>query len=67
MSENTLDGEHTATKMKALNVAVGATCPKCELYSEADMAAAQSEVAGKTEAEALVAYLQGLGLASKTW
>ncbi len=53
--------------MKALNIAVGATCPKCDLYTEEDMANAQKEVAGKTEAEALVAYLQGLGLASKQW
>jgi cytochrome c oxidase cbb3-type subunit 2 len=53
--------------MKALNVAVGATCPTCELYSEQDMSNAQNEVAGKTEAEALVAYLQGLGLASRQW
>ena len=65
--ENTLEGTDTVAKMKALNIAIGATCPKCELYSEADMAKAQSDVAGKTEAEALVAYLQGLGLASKTW
>ena len=65
--ENTLDGAMTADKMRALNVAVGATCPKCELYSEQEMANAASEVSGKTEAQALVAYLQGLGLASKTW
>jgi cytochrome c oxidase cbb3-type subunit 2 len=65
--ENTLDGAMTADKMRALNVAVGATCPKCELYSEEEMANAASEVSGKTEAQALVAYLQGLGLASKTW
>jgi cytochrome c oxidase cbb3-type subunit 2 len=62
-----LTGDDTATKMKMLNIAVGATCPTCELYSEQDMANAQKEVADKTEAEALVAYLQGLGLASKQW
>ncbi|MCW9078079.1 MAG: cytochrome-c oxidase, cbb3-type subunit II [Gammaproteobacteria bacterium] len=62
-----LTGDDTATKMKMLNIAVGATCPECELYSEQDMANAQKDVAGKTEAEALVAYLQGLGLASKEW
>jgi cytochrome c oxidase cbb3-type subunit 2 len=67
LSEATLSGDDTASKMKALNVAVGATCPSCELYSEQDMSNAQNEVAGKTEAEALVAYLQGLGLASKQW
>jgi len=62
-----LTGDDTATKMKMLNIAVGATCPTCELYSEQDMANAQKEVADKTEAQALVAYLQGLGLASKQW
>jgi len=65
--DNTLDGADTATKMKALNFAIGATCPKCELYTEEEMAAAQGAVAGKTEAQAVVAYLQGLGLASKQW
>jgi cytochrome c oxidase cbb3-type subunit 2 len=53
--------------MRALNIAVGATCPTCELYSEEEIAGAQKAVQGKTEAEALVAYLQGLGLASKEW
>jgi len=64
---NTLDGASTAAKMKALNFAISATCPKCETYSAQDMANAKAAVAGKTEAEALVAYLQGLGLASKKW
>ena len=67
LAENVLDGADTATKMKALNFAIGATCPKCELYTEQEMANAKNEVAGKTEAEAVVAYLQGLGLASKNW
>jgi cytochrome c oxidase cbb3-type subunit 2 len=62
-----LSGDDTAAKMKALNIAVAATCPKCELYTEEEMAKARDTVAGKTEAEALVAYLQGLGLASKAW
>jgi cytochrome c oxidase cbb3-type subunit 2 len=53
--------------MRALNIAVGATCPKCDLYSEEEIANAQQEVQGKTEAEALIAYMQGLGLASKRW
>ena len=58
-----LDGGNTAAKMKALNVVVGATCPKCVLYTAADMQGAKAAVEGKSEAEALVAYLQGLGLA----
>jgi cytochrome c oxidase cbb3-type subunit 2 len=67
LAETVLDGKDTADKMRALNVVVGATCPKCDLYSEEDMANAEKAVAGKTEAEALISYLQGLGLASKQW
>ena len=67
LGHNTLSGADTAAKMKALNIAIGATCPSCELYTDEDMANAQKAVEGKTEAQALVAYLQGLGLASKQW
>ena len=67
LGEAVLTGDDTAAKMKALNIAVGATCPTCDLYSEEDIANAQKAVAGKTEADALVNYLQGLGLASKEW
>ncbi len=67
LTDATLDGDDTGAKMRALNIAVGATCPTCELYSEEEIAGAQKAVQGKTEAEALVAYLQGLGLASKEW
>ena len=35
-------------------------------YSDADIAAAPAEVSGKTEQDALVAYLQGLGTQIKT-
>jgi cytochrome c oxidase cbb3-type subunit 2 len=67
LAEAKLTGDDTAAKMGALNIAVGATCPSCDLYSEQEMADAKKQVEGKTEAEALVAYLQGLGLASKGW
>lgn len=67
LAESVLTGEDTAAKMEALNVVVGATCPTCDLYSEEEIQNAKSQVAGKTEAEALVAYLQNLGLASKQW
>ena len=63
--ENKLDGANTAAKMNAMNVVVGATCPKCDLYTDEDKANAQKAVEGKTEAEALIAYLQGLGTALK--
>jgi cytochrome c oxidase cbb3-type subunit 2 len=59
--DNVLAGDNTADKMSALNIAVGATCSKCDLYTDEDMAGAKAAVEGKTEAEALVAYLQGLG------
>jgi cytochrome c oxidase cbb3-type subunit 2 len=36
-------------------------------YTEEDVAGAAKLVEGKTELEALIAYLQGLGLASKEW
>jgi cytochrome c oxidase cbb3-type subunit 2 len=35
-------------------------------YTEAEIAAAPSEVTGKTEQDALIAYLQGLGTQIKT-
>lgn len=63
--EAKLDGKETAAKLRVMNLVVGATCPKCDLYSEEEIAKAADEVKGKTEAEALVAYLQGLGLALK--
>ncbi len=58
-----LTGDETATKMAQLNVVIGATCPKCELYTDEDMKNAKATVDGKTEADALVHYLQGLGTA----
>jgi cytochrome c oxidase cbb3-type subunit 2 len=36
-------------------------------YSDADIAGASEAVKGKTEQQALIAYLQGLGLASQGW
>ena len=61
--ENLVDSDITADKMRAMNFVVGATCPKCDLYSEEDQKNAKSAVEGKTEAQALIAYLQELGLA----
>ncbi len=53
--ENTLTGEDTAAKMETLRI-LGVP------YSDAEIAGAQAAVAGRTEAEALIAYLQTLGL-----
>jgi len=54
--EDTLDGKDTAKKMKALR-AVGVP------YSDEDIARAGAAVKGKTEMDAMVAYLQVLGTA----
>lgn len=56
--ENILSGEDTAAKMKALRM-VGVP------YTEEDIAGAQQAVAGKAEIEALIEYLQNLGLLLK--
>ncbi|MCW8157706.1 cytochrome-c oxidase, cbb3-type subunit II [Stutzerimonas stutzeri] len=54
--ENTLDGKHTAKKMSALRT-LGVP------YTEEDIAGARDSVNGKTEMDAMVAYLQVLGTA----
>lgn len=56
--ENHLDGRHTAAKMKALRT-LGVP------YTDEDIAGAATAVKGKTEMEAIVAYLQVLGTAIK--
>ncbi len=54
--ENTLDGKDTAKKMSALRM-LGVP------YTEEDIAGARDAVRGKTEMDAMVAYLQVLGTA----
>lgn len=58
LATSVLDGKDTPAKMRALRT-VGVP------YTDADVAGASAAVAGKTEQEALIAYLQGLGLALK--
>jgi len=53
--DNTLSGDDTAAKMSALRT-LGVP------YTDADIEGAQASVAGVSEAEALIAYLQTLGL-----
>jgi cytochrome c oxidase cbb3-type subunit II len=60
LERHQIDAEQTPDKMRALrNVGVP--------YTDEDVAAASKVVEGKTELEALIAYLQGLGLAAKEW
>ncbi len=56
--ESTLDGQHTPAKMKALRM-LGVP------YNDEDIAGAASAVNGKSEMDAMVAYLQVLGIAVK--
>ncbi|MFT6052865.1 MAG: cytochrome c oxidase cbb3-type subunit 2 [Halioglobus sp.] len=57
--ENEIDGEVTGKKMDALRT-VGVP------YTDADITGAATAVGGKTEIDALLAYLQGLGILLKT-
>jgi cytochrome c oxidase cbb3-type subunit 2 len=60
LAKSTIDAAGTAGKMRALR-RVGVP------YTDAEIAAAADDVKGKTELEALITYLQGLGIASKEW
>lgn len=66
LANNTLDGKDTAKKMRVMNTLISSTCSSCETYTEEAINAAQADVKGKTELDALVAYLQELGTAIKT-
>ena len=59
LAKTAIAEENTAAKMKALR-AVGVP------YTDEDVANAKKDVAGKTEEDALVAYLQELGTVIKT-
>lgn len=71
LDENTLDGELTAKKLETFNFLTRNRGHKDEngepipLYSAEEIAGAKAAVKGKTEMEALIAYLQSLGKALK--
>ena len=58
LEKNTVDANTIAPRMRALRVA---GVP----YTDAEITKAPEEVKGKTELDALIAYLQGMGLALK--
>jgi cytochrome c oxidase cbb3-type subunit 2 len=60
LAQAKVDPDGTGGKMRALR-AVGVP------YSDAKIAAAADAVRDKSEMEALIAYLQGLGTASANW
>lgn len=58
--QNTImDGMQIASKMRAMNTLFSYTCPKCKTYSEKEIQESQGKVRGKTEEDALIAYLYG--------
>ena len=57
LAKNTVDGEQTARRMRALQT-LG------DPYTDEEIQAAPEELTGKTELDAVVAYLQGLGKAA---
>ncbi len=61
LEQTVLDGALTSKKMEAMNTLSRLTCPKCELYTAKEIEEGPAQVKGKTELEALIAYLQGLG------
>jgi cytochrome c oxidase cbb3-type subunit 2 len=60
LAASEIDAAGTPAKMRALR-RVGVP------YTDTDIAGAEEAVRGKTDLDALVAYLQGLGTASKNW
>jgi len=58
LAKTRADGEGIEAKLKALRL-LGVP------YTDADLAGARKELEGKTEMDALIAYLQGLGTAVK--
>ncbi len=59
LAENVLDGSESAQKLTIFRDYFGVP------YTDVDIAAAEAEVKGKTELDALIAYLQSLGHALK--
>lgn len=59
LEDNVLDGSETAAKMRAMKT-LGVP------YSDEDIKGAADAVKGKTEMDALIAYLQGLGTTIKS-
>lgn len=59
LAKNTLDGRETQAKMRLFRDHFGLP------YTDADIASAPDMVQGRTELDAVVAYLQQLGLAMK--
>jgi len=64
LSKNILSGDLIARKMEVLNK-LNSMNPNLTLYTQKEIDQAQSQVKGKTELDALIAYLQNLGTVLK--
>jgi cytochrome c oxidase cbb3-type subunit 2 len=60
LASASVEADGTAAKMRALR-RIGVP------YTDIEIAGAADEVRGKTEMEALIVYLQGLGIAAENW
>ena len=60
LASATVNADRTPAKLRALR-RIGVP------YTDTEIAGAADEVRGKTEMDALIAYLQGLGIASENW
>jgi cytochrome c oxidase cbb3-type subunit 2 len=65
LAENKLDGELTGDKMTILRNLHKGGYKGNDLYTDEEVAGAKKAVEGKTEMQALIAYLQSLGHALK--
>ena len=66
LAETPLDADDLVRRMRVVDTLVGATCNGCERYTDEQLAAVPQQVEGKTEMDAMVAYLQWLGTAIKS-
>ncbi|HHH42605.1 MAG TPA: cytochrome-c oxidase, cbb3-type subunit II, partial [Gammaproteobacteria bacterium] len=61
LADNALDSAMTQKKMRVMNTLYKATCNGCGTYSDEEIERAPADLKGKTEMDALIAYLQGMG------
>ncbi len=61
LADGKLDSTLTQKKMRVMNMLISATCNGCETYTDKEIQDAPAELKGKTEMDALIAYLQVMG------
>ena len=66
LAKNKLDEVDIRAKMRVMNTLIKNTCSGCETYTAEQIKDAPAQLEGKTELDALIAYLQGLGTDIKT-